>query len=147
MARPDRPVFNTLAKSRNHQQGQLSSQTLTILALLLFPPTLVLFTIVPSSLRLLTLTYAFAINTATYIVYRHDKQIALAAAAGSPGGWRVREVSLHLWALSGGWPAAFVAQRVLRHKTRKWEFLVVFWAIVVGEELMLLCLMIWLFVG
>lgn len=143
MARPTQPrVFTTLAKSRNHRgqsQKTLSSQTFTILAILLLPPTLVLFTIIPPSLRLLTLTYALIINTITFLVYRHDKNIAVAGAAA---GWRVSEVSLHLWAVAGGWPAAFVAQRVLRHKTRKWKFLGVFWVIVVGEE-MVLCLMIW----
>lgn len=145
MARPNQPrVFTTLAKSRNHQnqsQKKLSSQTLTILALLLLPPTLVLFTILSPSLRLLTLLYVLIINTATFLIYRHDKNIAVALE----GGWRVSEVSLHLWALAGGWPAALVAQRVLRHKTRKWKFLGVFWVVVVGEE-MVLCLMIWFLV-
>lgn len=152
MARPNQPrVFRTLAKSRK-QQGEspknLSSRTLTILLLLLIPPALVLFTILPPSLRNLTLIYALIVNITTFLVYRHDKKMAIAAgSACSAGGysWRVREVSLHLWALAGGWPAAFLAQRVLRHKTRKWEFLGVFWVIVVGEE-MVLCLMIWYFV-
>lgn len=136
------PVFTTLARSRNYQNRShknLFSETVTILTLLLLPPTIVLFTIIPPSLRLLTLLYALAINTITYLVYRHDKNIAV---AGSAAGWRVSEVNLHLWALAGGWPAAFVAQRVLRHKTRKWKFLGVFWVVVVGEEI-LLCLMIW----
>lgn len=35
------------------------------------------------------------------------------------------------WGLAGGWPGALVAQELLRHKTRKREFRVVFRATVV----------------
>lgn len=38
------------------------------------------------------------------------------------GGWRIAERSLHAWALAGGWPGAWLAQRVLRHKSRKGLF-------------------------
>jgi uncharacterized membrane protein YsdA (DUF1294 family) len=34
-------------------------------------------------------------------------------------------------ALVGGWPGALVAQRVLRHKSRKKPFQVTFWVVVV----------------
>jgi uncharacterized membrane protein YsdA (DUF1294 family) len=37
---------------------------------------------------------------------------------------------LHLFALAGGWPGALIAQRLLRHKTKKQSFQVVFWATV-----------------
>ena len=46
------------------------------------------------------------------------------------GEWRVSEATLHAVALFGGWPGAWVAQRVLRHKWRKTRFAVVFWTIV-----------------
>lgn len=60
--------------------------------------------------------------------------LACAAAHGldkrraATGGRRVRERTLHLLALSGGWPGGLWAQRRFRHKTRKPAFLLVFWA-------------------
>ena len=58
-----------------------------------------------------------AVSAATFLVYAADK------SAAQRGRWRVSERTLHLWSLLGGWPGAFLAQRVLRHKTRKEEFL------------------------
>ena len=37
---------------------------------------------------------------------------------------------LHLAELLGGWPAAFVAQRALRHKISKTSYQATFWLIV-----------------
>jgi uncharacterized membrane protein YsdA (DUF1294 family) len=37
---------------------------------------------------------------------------------------------LHLIALAGGWPGALLAQKVLRHKSSKQSFQVVFWVTV-----------------
>jgi len=34
----------------------------------------------------------------------------------------------------GGWPAAFLAQRVLRHKIRKISYQMIFWLIVVFHQ-------------
>jgi uncharacterized membrane protein YsdA (DUF1294 family) len=45
--------------------------------------------------------------------------------------WRIRESSLHLVALPGGWPGALVAQDVFRHKSSKAAFQNVFRATVV----------------
>ena len=45
------------------------------------------------------------------------------------GGRRVPELWLHLLELLGGFPGAFVAQQVFRHKRRKARYLVVFWLI------------------
>ena len=42
-------------------------------------------------------------------------------------GWRVPEKRLHLLSLLGGWPGAMVGQRLLRHKSIKTRFRVVFW--------------------
>lgn len=51
--------------------------------------------------------------------------------AATEGRWRTPESTLHLCALMGGWPGAVIAQRMLRHKTRKPAFRAAFWATVV----------------
>jgi uncharacterized membrane protein YsdA (DUF1294 family) len=61
----------------------------------------------------------------TFIIYLIDKSAAQA------GRWRVPEKTLHTLALVGGWPGAWIAQRMFRHKTSKKEFQVVFWLTVV----------------
>jgi len=35
------------------------------------------------------------------------------------GRWRTPETTLHLLELLGGWPAAWLTQHMLRHKSRK----------------------------
>lgn len=46
------------------------------------------------------------------------------------GTWRIPERSLHLLEFLGGWPAAFLTQRILRHKTQKRSYRIVFASIV-----------------
>ena len=43
---------------------------------------------------------------------------------------RISEATLQLFSLIGGWPGALVAQRVLRHKTKKRSFQIEFWVTV-----------------
>jgi len=56
-----------------------------------------------------------------FLAYRSDKRRAEA------GAWRIPEFTLHMMALIGGWPGAFLGQRQFRHKTSKLSFQVVFW--------------------
>jgi uncharacterized membrane protein YsdA (DUF1294 family)/cold shock CspA family protein len=44
---------------------------------------------------------------------------------------RTAESTLHLFGLVGGWPGALVAQKVLRHKSKKQSFQVAFWGTVI----------------
>lgn len=62
-----------------------------------------------------------AINLLTLWFYAADKN------AARTGAWRVSENQLHLLALLGGWPAAWLAQQNLRHKTSKASFRAVYW--------------------
>jgi len=60
-----------------------------------------------------------------FIAYAFDK------SAAEKEQWRTKESTLHLFGLMGGWPGALLAQKVFRHKSRKREFQIVFWATVV----------------
>jgi len=75
------------------------------------------------------LVYLLA-SAVTFIMYAVDKE----RARGSE--FRIKEVHLHACELLGGWPGAFVAQRMFRHKWRKTEYMVVFWIIVLVHILL-----------
>lgn len=61
-----------------------------------------------------------ALSLFALVVYAVDKDCA------AHDSWRVPESTLHLLALAGGWPGAFVARYWLRHKTVKQPFRIVF---------------------
>ena len=58
------------------------------------------------------------------VVYWIDKRRA------TRGTWRISEATLHGIELLGGWPGAWIAQRLFHHKRSKTPYLIVFWAIV-----------------
>jgi uncharacterized membrane protein YsdA (DUF1294 family) len=60
----------------------------------------------------------------TFLIYWEDKRRARAA------GWRVPENTMHFMELIGGWPAAYLAQGLLRHKRGKFSYKLTFWLIV-----------------
>ena len=71
-----------------------------------------------------------SVSLLAYYFYWTDKRRA------QRNEWRVPEASLHLCALVGGWPGAFVAQQQFRHKTKKISFLSVFWLIVLSHQVL-----------
>lgn len=62
-----------------------------------------------------------AMSIICYLTYWWDKRKAQA------GQWRIKESTLQLMALLGGWPGALLAQSYLRHKSQKRAFLAVFY--------------------
>ncbi|WP_203228024.1 DUF1294 domain-containing protein [Roseovarius dicentrarchi] len=60
--------------------------------------------------------YFLIVNAVTFILFWHDKRRSVVRA------WRTPEKRLLTLAIIGGWPAAKLAQRMLRHKTRKQPF-------------------------
>lgn len=66
-----------------------------------------------------------AASAGCFIIYAVDK------ASAVRGRWRVRESTLILLGLIGGWPGAVIAQQLFRHKTRKASFRTMFWVSVV----------------
>jgi uncharacterized membrane protein YsdA (DUF1294 family) len=69
------------------------------------------------------LAYLTAISVATVYAYWSDKKKA------EGNSWRTPETTLHFLELLGGWPAAFISQRLFRHKITKEEYLFTFWVI------------------
>ena len=63
-----------------------------------------------------------------FVLYWRDKHYA------KNGKWRTPEQQLHIVELLGGWPGALLTQQLLRHKTQKASFQVVFWLIVVAHQ-------------
>ena len=76
-------------------------------------------------LPLWTAAALLALNLVTLWTYAADKN------AARSGAWRTSENQLHLLSLLGGWPAAWLAQQNLRHKTSKASFRAVYWLTVV----------------
>ncbi len=77
--------------------------------------------------------YLLVINLLTFFLYWKDKRAARYSADRTP------EYVLLLAGFAGGTVAAFVAQRVLRHKNRKQMFQLKFWSLTLVQ----IGLMIW----
>jgi len=65
-----------------------------------------------------------AMSVMSFILYWVDKHAAV------QGTWRIQENTLHLVALFCGWPGACLAQKMIRHKTVKEPFRLIFSACV-----------------
>ncbi|MET3494506.1 cold shock and DUF1294 domain-containing protein [Variovorax boronicumulans] len=89
-------------------------------------------------LPLLVLGAVPGLSLLAFIAYALDKN------AAQTGRWRTKESTLHLLALIGGWPGAWAAQRLLRHKSSKQGFLVVYRATVALHCAAVLAWVFWL---
>ena len=87
----------------------------------------------------IVLTAVALLNLATFYVYWRDK------AAAMQNGWRASENQLHALALAGGWPGAWFAQQILRHKSSKRSFRQLYWATVALNLLGLVAWLAWPF--
>lgn len=67
------------------------------------------------------MVYTF-MSAVTFFTYAADKD------AAQNGRWRTAEGTLILLGFLGGWPGAYLAQELFRHKTRKQPFRTIFWA-------------------
>lgn len=65
-----------------------------------------------------------AASSITFLAYFIDK------SAAQNNRWRTKESTLHLLSLAGGWLGALLAQKTLRHKSKKEEFQTVYWVTV-----------------
>lgn len=109
---------------RTPRSGRIGVAAAILLALLLACPVYALTRLsIQVDWRLLIAAPA-TVSLFTYLAYRHDKRCA------ENGGWRVSEATLHFCELIGGWPGAYLAQRMYRHKTAKVSYQITFWGIV-----------------
>ncbi len=93
--------------------------------------------VLAGTLPALLFTFYGALSLGTFVLYAVDK------SAAAKGEWRTKEQTLHLLALLGGWPGAAAAQRLLRHKSSKPAFQVVYRATVVLNCAVLAGLLMW----
>ena len=106
----------------------LRSGHVVTLAILLIAPGVALFRLGEMITPVLAVAIASVISIAAFFVHWFDKRQA------ESDQWRTPENTLHVLELLGGWPGAFLAQRIFRHKTAKVSYQIVFWLIVVGYE-------------
>lgn len=66
--------------------------------------------------QLAVLYWYIAVSIISFVAYFIDK------SAAKCGKSRIRERTLHIMALTGGWPGAWLAQTTLHHKTAKSPF-------------------------
>ena len=82
----------------------------------------------------LVLLLISVMNAARYWFYAQDKE------AAQNGQRRVPENTLHLLSFLGGWPAAWLAQQKLRHKTQKQPFRKIYFCTILFNILLILWL-------
>lgn len=73
----------------------------------------------PPSIRIL-LIYLLVVNVLSLAYFGFDKQRARA------GGRRIRERTLHLLGLAGGFVGGLISMQLFRHKRRKKSFVTVY---------------------
>ena len=131
-----RPQANSVAFVLKHTSSASPSGTGNV-SLMLTAAFLVLVagSTVTGKLPVEVAWFYLAASLAAFLAYALDK------SAARDGKWRTKESTLHLIGLAGGWPGALAAQRLLRHKSRKQSFQIVFWATVILN----CCALAWFF--
>ncbi|UTW60257.1 DUF1294 domain-containing protein [Kordiimonas sp. SCSIO 12603] len=74
------------------------------------------------NITLIITAYFGTLSFITLCMYGWDKRASI------KGNWRVKENTLHLFAILGGWPGAICGQKLFRHKTKKRSFRIRFFA-------------------
>ena len=72
------------------------------------------------------------INIFTFLAYWKDKRAAMS------GEWRIPERDLHMLEVLGGWSGALLGQKILRHKSRKKSYQMIFWLVPIVQTAFIL---------
>ena len=116
-------------KKREHPNSSGGSAVFSLVVLLTLPTAAIMSHIEELDWRIL-FGVPLMVSVITFFTYRSDKLRA------RQGDWRIPESTLHTLELFGGWPGAFLAQRIYRHKTIKRSFQFAFWSIIVCHQLL-----------
>ncbi len=125
------PAKNPASPPAAHDGGAGSRPVmgaLVLFSLLLVAPVLALSRLTLWVEWELLVAAPVALSAITLLVYLIDKRRA------ASGGWRVPESTLHGLEMTGGWPGAFLAQRIFRHKVSKASHQALFWLIVIAHQ-------------
>lgn len=106
---------------RRHSSPQQATSALPAFIWMLIWLGLLIAGVALGRLGWLFLPAALVLNLVTFFVYWKDK------FAATKGAWRTAEDTLHLFGLLGGWPGAWFAHQILRHKSAKQAFRNVYW--------------------
>ena len=109
------------ASQRTPNDAAPSSAAAPVLLLMLAWAALIVWASWAGRLPVMAAPIALLLNLVTFFVYWVDKH------AAQTGQWRTAENTLHLFSLVGGWPGAWCAQQVLRHKSKKASFRSAYW--------------------
>lgn len=126
------------SNSRHISSDSEPNNSIPILVLIFAWVSLIGWGITHKRIPVWALAAVVAVNLMTLSVYAHDKY------AAQKGRWRVKEDTLHILSLIGGWPGAWFAQQTLRHKSRKVAFRRTYWATVFMHFSALIGWLLWL---
>ena len=126
--RPQNPRAAIPPRGKPPRKTRLTAGMVTGLALILALPFAAIYRGLPPLGCRWAFGYGLLISGLTFVLYARDKKQA------AIGGWRTPESALHLAELAGGWAAAFLAQRLYRHKVVKTRYQISFWAIVLAYQ-------------
>ena len=106
------------ATVRNIEQPTRLNSTFLVFILIFF--TLVIERTLKGFLPVTFTLILFGANLILFLYYYQDKTSAMKKA------WRTPESTLHWLSLIGGWPSAYVAQKLFNHKHKKQSFVVTY---------------------
>ncbi|MDQ1208946.1 uncharacterized membrane protein YsdA (DUF1294 family)/cold shock CspA family protein [Acinetobacter baylyi] len=124
-ARPNQPKNNV---NKPNQPSTLAPMQIACVLYILAIAVLSWMHVLPSY----SFIFIALMNALSYWLYAQDKE------AAQLGNRRMPEQSLHIVAFLGGWPAAWLAQQKLRHKTQKQPFRKIYFCTIVLNILLLL---------
>lgn len=127
-----RPAGQRPGPGRPLLRGEVSNGSIILLVLCLIMPALAIRQACESLDWRFIAAAAVLISVVTAFLHSGDKRRA------ERGVWRTPEATLHLAELAGGWPAAFVTMRVIRHKIQKSGYQFTYWCIVALHQLVAL---------
>lgn len=111
------------ASSANRTDRKSRSIPLVFIGISAFA-VLLAYLVLTSRISLIVPLGYLTLSVITIAAYAFDKSAAMNRR------WRTQEQTLHLLELAGGWPGAWLAQVLFRHKSRKTSFRIEFWSCV-----------------